>query len=152
MGDVGLVIIGSALTLLGGLVVHIVRRKDEHAAWLRERRLEAYAQILQASHAVLREVIEEMGWRRLNATETANAAQDAGYDALMDLRHATTRIKLLGPPTVYNAAREIEPVALELLRAGTQPIPELEDVPQAVVKAFGNAETEFVERAAAAIT
>jgi hypothetical protein len=79
----------AALTVGGGLAGAYIQSKREHARWIREQRLGAYAAYARASERIL----------SLRGSDTPE-----GREYLEQAHAATATLRLLGPEHVFDAA------------------------------------------------
>lgn len=96
----------------------LTRAKDEQQ-WLRDRRLEAYADVLQGCQAVHNEAsrlflnsIPEEYWAQLRLT----------HDTVLQLYHTLNRTRLLATPEMRDTCRELSAIFGRIvLKAGERP-------------------------------
>lgn len=111
------VVVGASLTALAGLVGSLIQAKRDHAKWLREKRLDAYTQLLTfLHHSIAMEADVADLTAKVDAATEANAdslkkalvATQAVVAKVGELRlGASSALTVLGPEYVERAARTV---------------------------------------------
>lgn len=110
--EVGLVLLGALLPLVGGLIGAWWESKREHERWLRDRRFEAWSNLIAtAMHVTTLERKDVYLRNRQHLTDEEHvlvaASLNASADGLRDVVHAVAQIQSLGPDDMVEAAQTV---------------------------------------------